>query len=134
MTSGHCLCGNISLTLTAAPTAQLVCHCKNCQRQSGSAFSTLAVVKRQQMQLSGGTVALYEDSDTDSGNMVHRYFCDRCGSPIYSAIPGDDEFVFLKTGILDDTSGFEPECHDWCISKQAWVEIDPDVVQNDKEG
>ena len=66
---------------------------------------------------------LYEDGDTDSGNTVKRFFCGDCGSPIYSAVPDSPDMVFLKTGTMDDTTGFTPQFNVWCSTKQNWVDL-----------
>ena len=84
--TGHCLCGEIAYELANTPAMTGVCHCKNCQRQAGSAFSTLADVPRKDFTFTSGTPKLYLDKDTDSGNSVERYFCGTCGSPLYSAL------------------------------------------------
>jgi hypothetical protein len=108
-----------------------VCHCKNCQRQAGSAFSTLAGVPKAEFNMSGAP-KLYQDSDTDSGSTVERFFCGACGSPIYSAVPSQPDLLFLKTGTLDDTSAFTPGFHVWCSTKQNWVNLDEGVPQMEK--
>ena len=104
-----------------------VCHCKNCQRQAGSAFSTLASVPKTEFAFTAGEPKLFEDRDTNSGNPVQRYFCGNCGSPIYSAIEAQPDTLILKTGTLDDTSGFKPMFHAWCDSKQDWVTLEEGV-------
>jgi hypothetical protein len=106
-----------------------VCHCKNCQRQAGSAFSTLAGVPGSDFNLTVGQPKLYRDSDTNSGNTVERYFCGNCGSPIYSVIASQPDTIFLKTGTMDDTSSFTPQFHAWCDTKQNWVVLEDDVAQ-----
>jgi hypothetical protein len=125
--TGQCLCGAVTYEIDAQPAATGVCHCKNCQRQAGSAFSTLAGVPKTAFRLTGEQPKLYQDSDTESGNSVERYFCGNCGSPIYSALPGMADMVYLKTGTLDDTSGFQPQFHVWCDSKQNWVQLEEGV-------
>lgn len=125
--TGRCLCGQIQYELSEAPAVTGVCHCKNCQRQAGSAFSTLAGAARDSFKLTRGEPKLYRDADTDSGNAVERYFCGNCGSPIYSALPGQPDMIYLKTGTLDDTSEFRPMFHVWCDSKQDWVTLDEGV-------
>jgi hypothetical protein len=132
--TGHCLCGQIKYEFTSAPAMTGVCHCKNCQRQAGSAYSTLAVVPKKEFKFTAGKPKLYEDSDTASGNTVQRYFCGNCGSPIYSAVPSQPDNVFLKTGTLDDTSAFKPMFHVWCDSKQSWVTLEPGVPTIAKGG
>lgn len=127
--TGHCLCGAVAYQFENPPAMTGVCHCKNCQRQAGSAFSTLAGVPAAEFSFTKGQPKLYEDSDTVSGNTVSRYFCGDCGSPIYSAIPSQPDTLFLKTGTLDDTSSFAPQFHVWCDTKQNWVTLEDGVPQ-----
>lgn len=124
--TGRCLCGAVSYELPAAPQLMGVCHCRNCQRQAGSAFSTIAGVPKAEFRLRGEPKC-YVDADTDSGNPVERWFCGTCGSPIYSALPGMPDQLFLKTGTLDEPSTFRPAFHVWCSTKQDWVTIDDGV-------
>ena len=126
--TGQCLCGEVTYRFAVEPLMSGVCHCKNCQRQAGSAFSTLAGVPKAAFEMTGET-KLYQDGDTDSGNTVDRHFCGTCGSPIYSALPSQPDVLFLKTGTLDDTSGFAPQFQVYCETKQNWVELVSDVPQ-----
>lgn len=126
--TGQCLCGDIKYDFPNPPAMSGVCHCKNCQRQAGSAFSTLAGVPKAEFNMTGEP-KLYTDNDTVSGNSVERYFCGNCGSPIFSVIPGQPEMLFLKTGTLDDTSEFTPMFHVWCSTKQNWVDLAEGVPQ-----
>ena len=131
--TGHCLCGAISYEFANDPLMTGVCHCKNCQRQAGSAFSTLAGIPAADFVMQG-TPTLYQDGDTASGNTVERYFCGTCGSPIYSALPAQPDMIFLKTGTMDDTSGFKPGFHVWCSTRQDWIELDDSVPQMETQG
>jgi hypothetical protein len=121
--TGQCLCGDIKYVVNAEPLMAGVCHCRNCQRQGGSAFSTLWGVPKVAVTFTAGSPKCYSDSDTDSGGTVQRFFCGNCGSPIYSLVPGQDEIMFLKTGTLDNADDFTPGFHIWCDRKQPWVEI-----------
>ena len=127
--TGQCLCGDIHYELENTPAMTGVCHCKNCQRQAGSAFSTLASVPKAEFTITRGDPKLYEDSETRSGDTVARYFCGTCGSPIYSALPSQPDAIYLKTGTMDDTSAFQPMFHVWCETKQNWVELADGVPQ-----
>lgn len=127
--TGQCLCGAVKYEMPKAPAMTGVCHCKNCQRQAGSAFSTLAGVPKAEFKITSGTPKLYQDSDTKSGNTVERFFCGDCGSPIYSALGDQPETIFLKTGTMDDTSAFKPMFHVWCDTKQSWVQLEEGVPQ-----
>ena len=71
--TGGCLCGQIRYETKAEPMMTGVCHCKNCQKQAGSAFSTLAAFQKTDIEFTGD-LSLYEDSDTDTGSTVKRVF------------------------------------------------------------
>ena len=131
--TGQCLCGAIKYELADAPAMMGVCHCKNCQRQAGSAYSTLAAVPVEGFKFNQGQPKLYQDSDTKSGATVERYFCGDCGSPIYSALSSAPDQIFLKTGTMDDTSAFTPQFHAWCSTKQNWVALEEGVPQMDSQ-
>ena len=125
--SGSCLCGQINLTISSEPMMAGVCHCKNCQKQTGSAFSTLAGFPLSDIDFGDSELSMYEDSATESGSVVKRFFCGKCGSPIYSQVPAQPDTAYLKTGILDDTSSFMPMFNLWCDSKQDWVTLDETI-------
>jgi hypothetical protein len=131
--TGQCLCGAIKYEFNNDPAMTGICHCKNCQRQAGSAFSTLAGVPKTDFSFLSGEPKLYKDADTDSGNTVERYFCENCGSPIYSVIPGQPDMLFLKSGTMDDTSAFTPQFHAWCDTRQNWVQLEEGVPQMGKQ-
>ena len=130
--SGRCLCGSIQYQIPEKPLMEAVCHCKNCQRQGGSAFSTLAGINKPDFHIEGKPKR-YIDEDTDSGSPVERYFCGDCGSPIYSALPSQPDVIYLKTGTLNDTSRFKPSAHVWCSTKQAWVQLEESIPQLQKQ-
>lgn len=125
--TGGCLCGQVRYECTGDPAMVAVCHCKNCQRQAGSAFSIIAGWPRNQVAITG-TMATYRDQG-ESGNPVLRQFCAGCGSPIVSDVGVMPALLFVKAGTLDDTSWLKPAVHLFCESKQAWVGIEPGVPQ-----
>ena len=131
--TGQCLCGQVKYEIDGDPVAAGICHCKNCQRQTGTAFSTLWGVPKTALHFTAGKPSVYRDSETDSGSTVERWFCGNCGSPIYSAIEAQPDMAYLKTGTLDDTSSFAPQFHVWYASKQAWVEVSEDVPRMEKQ-
>jgi hypothetical protein len=127
-TTGGCLCGQVRYEVSGQPAMVAVCHCRNCQRQAGSAFSIIAGYPRDAVKISG-TLTTYRDQGEDSGQPVLRQFCGRCGSPILSDVGAMPSLLFIKAGTLDDPSGLEPAIHIFCASKQPWVEIPAGVPQ-----
>ena len=126
---GGCLCGAVRYHSDADPVMVAVCHCRNCQKQGGSAFSVIAAVPAAGLIVSGETKTYLDHGD--SGNAVKRIFCPACGSPLISDVesPGTAGLRFIKAGTLDDPSWLQPTLHVWCKSKQPWVPIDPAVPQ-----
>ncbi|MCF8503272.1 MAG: GFA family protein, partial [Caulobacter sp.] len=118
--SGGCLCAAVRYMCASPPVMTLVCHCTNCQKQSGSAFSVNVAVATGDLRLTAGEPTVYEDRG-ESGQPVYRHFCGACGSPIFSSVAAMPDLLFLKAGTLDDTSGVKPALDVWCKSAQPWV-------------
>lgn len=118
---GGCLCGQVRFSGEAEPAFQAICHCKNCQRQAGSAFSVIVGVPRGALTVTG-TLKTYRDTG-DSGGTVDRLFCPECGSPVLSDAPASPALVFIKAGTLDDASWVTPRIHIWTESAMACTAI-----------
>ncbi len=118
---GGCLCGKVRFALSGDPLMQAVCHCKNCQRQTGTSFSVLVGAAKPTVTITGA-LSTYEDHG-ESGGAVLRSFCPSCGSPVVSHIPAAPDFVIIKAGAFDDTSWIDPQTHFWKDSAQTWLTI-----------
>ncbi len=124
---GGCLCRSIRYEASPPVLGQAVCHCRNCQKQSGSAFSVLVAVQRPALKIEPFPV-FYEDT-ADSGQWVNRYFCNRCGSPIFSEVAGSPDVLYLKAGTLDDPNWLAPRVHVWCDSAWPWTTFSADAIK-----
>jgi hypothetical protein len=111
----------VRYTLTAEPLLCVTCHCKNCQRQAGSALSVIIGVPEDAVEIEG-EVKTYNDTG-DSGATVRRQFCDTCGSPVFTRVEQPAGMMFIKAGTLDDTSSLKPAFHCYTKSKQDWVDL-----------
>jgi hypothetical protein len=120
--TGGCLCGAVRYEINAEPAMQAVCHCSHCQKQAGSAFSTIVGVPEAAVTITKGAPRSYIDHG-ESGKTVERQFCGNCGSPLFSLVEVAPGMTFIKSGTLDDTSFFSPAMHLWTRSKQDWVDI-----------
>lgn len=119
--TGGCLCGAVRYTIAIDPPMQAVCHCKNCQKQAGSAYSMIVGVPESALTVTGEP-KVYMDKG-DSGAPVTRQFCGTCGSPLFSLVESAPGMVFVKAGTLDDTSAFKPQVQVWTKSRQEWVDL-----------
>ncbi|AQV99285.1 hypothetical protein BJN34_36020 (plasmid) [Cupriavidus necator] len=124
---GGCLCGAVRYESADTAITSVVCHCSQCQKQSGSAFSINLVVPAAGFRVIASALATYHDVG-DSGLAVLRHFCTRCGSPVYSELDANPGVVAVKAGTLDDPSRVHPQLHMWRDSAQPWVEIADDAV------
>lgn len=119
--TGGCLCGAVRYEVNAEPAMQVVCHCTHCQKQSGSAFSTIIGVPESAVKVTQGTPKSFIDHG-ESGQKVERQFCADCGSPLFSIVAVAPGMTFVKSGTLDDTSFFRPAANIWTRSRQCWVD------------
>lgn len=119
---GGCQCGAIRYRVEGDPVAVGICHCKECQRQSGSAFGMSFIVPRDAFRLSRGSPKTFTRS-SDSGRPVVCAFCPECGTRIYHEARWRAGVLNIKPGTLDDTSGLKPAAQVWTSSKQGWLEL-----------
>src|SRR3954454_21157908 len=119
---GRCMCGRITYSCEAEPVATAVCHCSECQRQTGTAFSIVVGLPVDALKVEGDTLAMFKTVGEAQDSETERNFCSACGSPIFSLSSALPDLVWLKAGTLDDTSWLEPQVEVWGRSAQPWVE------------
>lgn len=125
---GGCLCGAVRYRADGEPVMVAICQCSHCQRQSGAVYSVNVGIVKGSLQFSGDVPATYEDRGS-SGQPVHRRFCAKCGSPIFSQVDATADLDWLKAGTLDDTSWVQPQAAVWCRSAQPWVKLPAELPQ-----
>lgn len=121
---GGCQCGEVRYRLVGEVRRLTVCHCRDCQRQSGSAFGLSLDAAKEAFRLVSGELKKFTVV-CDSGRTKDCAFCGSCGTRIYHS---GERGISIKAGTLDDTSGLRPDAHYWTKRKQPWVEI-PGGVQ-----
>jgi hypothetical protein len=124
--TGGCQCGSVRYVVTTEPIRLLACHCKECQRQSGSAFGMSMPVKKDSLMVTGLTKRFTRIAD--SGNEVTGVFCPACGVRIFHVLESAPDLVALKPGTLDETGWLRPSVFTWMRSAQGWVPV-PDGVE-----
>src|SRR5579863_10047195 len=76
--NGGRLCGRVRYTVTGEPAFSGLCHCRNCQRYTGSAFEPFVAMPTESVSTTG-ELKTFEHAG-GSGRPVHRCFCPNCGS------------------------------------------------------
>ena len=123
--SGQCLCGEISYSVDIEPMFTGNCHCKDCQRSSGSAFIPAMIFPEKNVAVSGEVK--YFESQADSGHMHKRGFCPNCGSQLFARFSNMPGGLGIKAGTLDDSSNYVPKLDFHVGSAAPWDFMNPDL-------
>ena len=120
--AGGCACGAVRYRLGARPMFVHCCHCRDCQRQTSSAFVINALIETDRIALDAGAprpVAV----PTDSGR-PHRIFrCPTCFTALWSEYGGRAALRFVRVGTLDEPAALAPDVHIYTRSKLPWVRL-----------
>ncbi len=116
--TGGCLCGAVRYEASERPKKVPYCHCKMCQRWSGSVLASWADFGRDGIRCTKGEITYYRSSD-----YTERGFCAECGSSLVQR-PLDGDWFAVATGSLDDSEAFLPDEHCGIESQVSWLNID----------
>jgi len=120
--TGGCLCGRVRYAATGEPVFSGLCHCRNCQRYTGSSFEAVIAFPTPSVSVQG-ELKTYNDTG-DSGQPVRRNFCPNCGSGIVAqadVLPG---LTIVLAGTLDEPTVFKPTMDVYWSSPQPWMHIE----------
>ncbi len=123
--TGGCACGLVRYELTGAPARMLNCHCRDCQRASGSAYAAILVVPAENLRLSGEL--RYHAVTSERDTRIERGFCPTCGSPVAGRLGARPDLMLLQAASLDDPSPFTPQMNIWTRSAPPWHHLDPNL-------
>lgn len=132
MRTGGCQCGDLRYECADDPLELFICHCRECRKQSASAFGISFEVARSDFRLSTG-VPRFWTRDTDSGGKLECAFCPRCGSRVWHQSSAESETMTVKGGSLDDPVDVSNAIHIWTSSKLPSVIIPGEAKAFDKE-
>lgn len=118
--TGGCQCGRIRYRITGVPVTFYLCHCRECQRHTSSAFGESLRVAREDLEIEGEMKVTTRVSD--AGNLREGRFCPDCGVRIVHGTAGS-ALVNIKAGTLDDAIWLVPAGHIWTRSKQRFFAI-----------
>jgi hypothetical protein len=120
---GGCDCRYVRYRMTTAPLFVHCCHCRWCQRETGSAFVLNAMIEADRVQsLGAGPEIVDTPSASGLGQKIAR--CPRCRIAVWSHYAGAGPVVkFVRVGTLDQPDHLPPDIHIFTESKQPWVVI-----------
>lgn len=123
---GCCTCRAVRFRLTSAPLFVHGCHCRWCQRETGSAFAINAMIETDRVQLLGEAPELVATpSASGRGQKIAR--CRHCRVAVWSHYAGaGDAVAFVRVGTLLEPDRLPPDIHIFTASKQPWVQLPAD--------
>lgn len=128
--TGGCNCGKVRFRLEIPPIITHCCHCRRCQKTSGSAFCVNAMIETEKLTLLCGTAEAFHG---DSSHPLRR--CADCGLTLWSHIPQLGEAIaIVGVGVLDCAEQLAPEAHYFIRSKHPWVTLPPNLPAFDQLG
>jgi len=121
--AGGCTCGTVRYRMTRTPLIVHCCHCRWCQRETGSAFVLNALIESAHLaRLAGEPRIVPTPSESGKGQSVAR--CPRCQVAVWSHYAGLGQILsFVRVGTLDEPDRWPPDVHIYTESKQPWVQI-----------
>lgn len=119
--TGQCLCGAVKYEVEVpekSPYAGL-CHCRDCQRYTGTAFASSLMVPKAGMKMTGELK--FYGKQTERGSVMERGFCPECGSNVLCRSDAWADYYVLSAGTLDDPSVYQPKINIFTRSAQPHV-------------
>jgi hypothetical protein len=104
---GGCLCGRVRYAVKTQPMRVTVCHCRFCQRATGSAYMVEPIFGKADFEITLGQPKIYRLQSAGSGKTVEVHFCDNCGTKLYLSFERFPDVVGVYGGTFDDPNWFE---------------------------
>lgn len=124
--AGGCAYGAVRYRLEAPPLFVHCCHCRDCQRQTGSAFVLNALIETNRVSREAGTTeAVPVPTDSGQPHVIHR--CPTCRTAVWSHYGGLATLCFVRIGTLDEPAALPPDVHIYTRSKLPWITLPASV-------
>lgn len=105
--AGGCVCGSVRYETQGEPLRVTICHCRFCQRSTGSAYLVEPIFAKSHLEVTSGELSVYGHVSEGSGKRVDVHFCEVCGTKLYLSFERFPDVVGLYGGTYDDPNWFE---------------------------
>jgi hypothetical protein len=122
---GGCACGAVRYRLTAPPLIVHACHCRDCQKLTGSAFVLNMWIEKSCVEADHNLLKSFM-LKAGSGKPHEVFFCGNCMTRLsskYHAAPGDT--LLVRAGTLDHPERVTPDVHIFTRKQAAVARITP---------
>lgn len=121
MPTATCLCGGVKFEVRGPFGDIRYCHCTQCRKATGSAFSANAKISIDNWQILEGKEQITEFEQKTG---IFRAFCRKCGSPVYARLASEPGNIQVRVGSFIDAEDVNVVAHVWVSSKASWYDID----------
>jgi hypothetical protein len=122
--TGACMCTRVRFAISKPLLGAVYCHCKRCQRRTGTAFSVSALSEPGSFALTEGADAVRTYRPGDDG--WHKSYCGECGSQLFTKHPENPELIAVRMGALDRDPGVRPGVHQFVDYAPPWAPVPDD--------
>jgi len=123
---GGCGCGALRYEIAAETFQTNDCHCRQCQKDSGTGHGSYLAFPLAGAVLTGQTRSY--DFVGDLGTVKRRVFCPTCGTPVYILFPQMPDLIVVRAGTLDEPERYRPQMVFWAEAAQDWDPPSPAVT------
>jgi hypothetical protein len=123
--TARCSCGAIRCAIDAPLDMVVNCHCTDCRRMNGSAFSSMVVAPANAVEVTEGASGLATYALTEAAT---KHFCTRCGTPLFNTNSRFPAMKMIYLGVIDGHERLAPSFNAYCRSKLGWVDRIPELT------
>lgn len=121
--AGRCSCGAIAVRIDGDPIAVRQCWCRRCQKIAAGGPTHNAIFRTGEIAVEGAMAS--DNYVADSGNVLTRWHCPQCATPMLAGSSARPEMRVVRLGILDAPHGLKPTMAIWTSEAPDWAIIDP---------
>jgi hypothetical protein len=129
--TGGCLCKSVRYRITAAPIVTRVCWCRVCQYLAAGNGTVNTCFPSSAITIEG-QLADYSVT-AESGNVMHRRFCPKCGTQMFSEAEARPHLIFVRSGTLDDREIAKPSATIWVSAAPTWACMDDSIPRIERQ-
>lgn len=116
ITKGNCRCGQVEFEIASPPLITMACHCTGCQKMTSSAFSLSSLFPSAAFSVTAGEPVI-----GGLHGSTRHFFCGHCMSWLFTRPDGMDDFVNVRSTLLDSSQSFQPFLETYTAEKLAWA-------------
>lgn len=121
--TARCNCGGLTAICEGEPARHSMCHCRACQRRTGSAFGLAAYFEEERVRIAGESQIFERRSD--AGRWARSHFCPTCGTTLFWRLEFRPGLVGIATGTIEELDFPAPQVSVWTIFKRPWLTLPP---------